>query len=61
MFSMKYTKYLSVFSPNAGKYAPEITSYLDFFHAVLHVIRDYFQKWNDFLVNLKITVTRVKF
>ena len=25
---------LSVFSPNTGKYGPEITSYLDSFHAV---------------------------
>ena len=30
-----YTKYLSVFSPNAGKYGPEITPYLDTFHAVI--------------------------
>ena len=29
-----YTLYLSVFSPNAGKYAPEKTPYLDTFHAV---------------------------
>ena len=28
------TKYLSVFSPNAGKYGPEKTPYLDTFHAV---------------------------
>ena len=28
------TKYLSVFNPNAGKYAPEITPYLDTFHTV---------------------------
>ena len=28
------TSYLSVFSPNAGKYGPEITLYLDTFHAV---------------------------
>ena len=27
-------KYLSVFSPNAGKYGPEITPYLDTFQAV---------------------------
>ena len=27
------TKYLSVFSPNAGKYGPEITPYLDTSHA----------------------------
>ena len=27
-------KYLSVFSPNAGKYGPEKTPYLDTFHAV---------------------------
>ena len=29
------TKYLSVFSPNAGKYRPEKTSSLDTFHAVI--------------------------
>ena len=28
------TSYLSVFSPNAGKYGPEITSYLDTFYGV---------------------------
>ena len=28
------TKYLSVFSPNTGKYGPEKTPYLDTFHAV---------------------------
>ena len=28
------TSYLSVFSPNAGKYGPEKTSYLDTFHRV---------------------------
>ena len=30
----KYARYLSVFSPNAGKYGPEKTLYLDAFHAV---------------------------
>ena len=34
------TSYLSVFSPNAGKYGPEITPYLDTFHAALA-----FDKW----------------
>ena len=29
------TKYLSVFSPNAGKYGPEKTPYLETFHTVL--------------------------
>ena len=29
------TSYLSVFSPNAGKYGPEKTPYLDTFHAVV--------------------------
>ena len=28
------TPYLSVFSPNAGKYEPEKTPYLETFHAV---------------------------
>ena len=30
------TEYLSVFSPNTGKCGPEITQYLDTFHAVLY-------------------------
>ena len=36
-FSRIWTEYeyLSVFSPNAGKYGPEITLYLDIFHAVI--------------------------
>ena len=36
VFSGPYlsTKYLSLFSPNAGKYGPEKTPYLDTFHAV---------------------------
>ena len=29
-----FTEYLSVFSPNAGKYGPEKTLYLDTVHAV---------------------------
>ena len=32
-------RYLSVFSPNTGKYGPEITPYLDTFHAVCNIIR----------------------
>ena len=34
-FDIADTLYLSVFSPNAGKYGPEITPYLDTFHAML--------------------------
>ena len=33
------TEYLFVFSPNARKYGPEITPYLDIFHAVVHLIK----------------------
>ena len=33
-----YSDYLSVFSPNTGKYGPEITPYLDTFHAVYPMI-----------------------
>ena len=29
--------YFPVFSPNTGKYGPEITPYLDTFHAVLEI------------------------
>ena len=39
-----YEANTSVFSPNAGKYGPEITPYLDTFHAVVtwlgsHLVR----------------------
>ena len=30
------TEYLSIFSPNAEKYGPEKTPYLDTFHALTH-------------------------
>ena len=32
----RFTKYLSVFSPNTGKYGPEKTPYLNTFHTVFH-------------------------
>ena len=35
-------RYLSIFSPNAGKYGPEKTPYLDIFHAVI-LARSYSQ------------------
>ena len=45
------TKHLSVFSPNAGKYGPEKTPYLDSFHAVKSaLISDYeniFAYWEE--------------
>ena len=34
-----HTLYLSIFSPNAGKYGPEKTPYLDTFHAVIRQSR----------------------
>ena len=36
------TEYLSVFSPNVGKYGPELTPYLDTFHAAKTIRRDCF-------------------
>ena len=43
------TKYLSVFSPNAGKYGPEKTLYLDTFHAVFGIGDQSFPKNEHFL------------
>ena len=37
-------KYLSVFSPNAGKYRPEITPYLDTSHIFSKTISGYSKK-----------------
>ena len=34
--SENISEYLSVFSPNAGKYGTEKAPYLDTFHAVIH-------------------------
>ena len=34
VFGLNMEQYLSVFSPNAGKYGPEKTPYLDTFYAV---------------------------
>ena len=39
-------KYLSIFSPNAGKYRPEKTPYLDTFHAV-GVFPSNYPWWTD--------------
>ena len=43
LFSCIPTEYLSVFSPNTGKYGPEITPHLDTFRAVL--LKPY--KWKN--------------
>ena len=52
VFSRIWTEY--VFSPNMGKYGPEITPYLDTFHAVL-IYQDTFSSDQDNLIkqNLK--------
>ena len=43
------TSYLSVFSPNAGKYGTEITSYLGTFHAVsvMKLLLQCFKYWEQ--------------
>ena len=40
VFSRIRTEYGSVFSQNAAKYGPEITTYLDTFHAVSKLTRN---------------------
>ena len=52
-FLLKFFTYLSVFSPNAGKYGPEKTPYLDTFHTVstynnifVTIMIMYLQQWN---------------
>ena len=44
------TKYLSVFSPNAGKYRLEKTPYLDTFRAVID--KFYSTKWENITCNI---------
>ena len=39
------TPYLSVFSPNAGKYGPEKSPYLDTFHTVVMSLGDFMEIW----------------
>ena len=46
----RYTLYLSVFSPNAGKYGPEKTPYLSTFHAVLSFINAGANYWEVKLI-----------
>ena len=46
--------YLPVFSPNTGKHGPEITSYLDTFHAVFM-----FLSINLFNQNLQVGVIKL--
>ena len=41
------SEYLSVFSPNTGKYGPEITPYLDTFHTVKDIPKR--------IINLKVS------
>ena len=52
-FLLEFFTYLSVFSPNAGKYGPEKTPYLDTFHTVstynnifVTIMIIYLQQWN---------------
>ena len=41
-YGVIYDPYFSVFSPNTGKYGPEINPYLDTFHAVfVHVCKSH--------------------
>ena len=41
------TKYLSLFSPDAGKYGPEKAPYLDTFHTVLVLSKESTKFWNS--------------
>ena len=47
--NIRSTPYLSVFSLNTGKYGPEITPYLDTFHAVavVRIPRDFNSRKSD--------------
>ena len=53
VFSRIWTEY--VFSPNTGKYGPEITPYLDTFHAVL-IYHDTFSSDQDNLIKQNLNV-----
>ena len=47
VFSRIQTEYGVIFSQNAGKYGPEITPYLDTFHAVLNILlKSKLSLWN---------------
>ena len=50
-------KYLSVFSPNAGKYAPENTPYLDTFHAVLSLSNQKYSLTKGIQVHIQSQLT----
>ena len=48
--------YLSVFSPNAGKYGPEITQYLNTFHAVRVIVKLHSNIWDWSRESIKSTI-----
>ena len=43
-YGLIFGPYFPAFSPNTGKYGPEITPYLDTFHAVYVLFFDYMHK-----------------
>ena len=55
---LHWVKKCPVFSPNAGKCGPEITPYLDTFHALLYFLKKkhflYFQKWNPAFLSRRL-------
>ena len=55
---LHWVKKCPVFSPNAGKCGPEITLYLDTFHALLYFLKKkhflYFQKWNPAFLSRRL-------
>ena len=51
--SVEMRNYFSVFSPNTGKYGPEITPYLDTFHALLYNIKQVKIKTQGFKIKGK--------
>ena len=46
-----------VFSPNAGKYGPEITLYLETFHAVIRSLEHLFLVKHNYKYNIKVADT----
>ena len=59
-FSGPYSPYLSIFSPNVGKYGPEKTQYLDTFHAVTYMQYDWSKREKCLKIFLVFSTTIIQ-
>ena len=57
VFSCTRTEYeISLFSPNTGKFGPEITQYLGNFHAVIKYMKilKFVEDWDEYQAKIRL-------